>query len=61
MERNHVTKNIIVQDNTYFSLTTKCIICGESVPISDLREAYKVCDKCKRAVLHIRDSMEMKC
>ena len=61
MERNQVTKNIIVQNNTRPSLSTKCIICGEPVPISDLREAYKVCDKCKRAVLHIRDRMEMKC
>lgn len=61
MERSQVTKNIIVKDNADFSLATKCIICGEPVQILNLRETYKVCNKCKRAVLYVRDSVEMKC
>lgn len=61
MGKSQVTKSITVKDNAVFSLATKCIICGEPVPISDLRETYKVCNKCKRAVLYVRNSVEMKC
>lgn len=61
MEGNQVTKNIIMQDSNNYTFATKCIICGEFVPISDPRESYKVCNKCKRAVLYIRNNMEMKC
>ena len=61
MERSQITKNMIVKCNSDYTLATKCIICGEPVPISDLRETYKVCNKCKRAVLYVRNSVEMKC
>ena len=58
MERNQVTKNMIVEDSSDYTIVTKCIVCGEFIPVSNTREACKMCDKCKRAVLYIRNSRE---
>ena len=35
----------------------RCLICGEGVPIYSPSERgrYKVCDKCKEAVMYIRE------
>ena len=52
-----------------FGLCTCCIICGEPVPLTpnDVvslehgRDIHsKVCDKCKAAVLRMRELMEIK-
>lgn len=33
-----------------------CLICGESIPLSSpLDKGYKVCDKCKKAVMYVRE------
>ena len=49
------------------SLGTYCIICGESVPLTQNEEMSlryghcihsKVCDKCKAAVLRMREQVE---
>ena len=54
-------------DKSY--LGTSCIICGESVPLTQddilsLEHGHhihsKVCDKCKAAVLRMREQMEVK-
>ena len=38
---------------------TSCLVCGESVPIFDpYCSPYKICDKCKRAILKMRENME---
>lgn len=47
-------------------LSVACIVCGESVPLSAHEEmsmmhgqsvGSKVCDECKKAILHIRDQL----
>lgn len=52
-----------------FGLCTCCIICGESVPLTQndrirLEHGHnihiKVCDKCRTAVLRMRELMEIK-
>ena len=36
----------------------QCLICGESVPLNELeaqqKHIYKICDKCKKAVMKMR-------
>lgn len=37
---------------------TGCLICGESVPLySPLEKGYKICNKCKEAVMYIREQL----
>ena len=47
-------------------LSTKCMICDESTPLTDYEESLiysgshlnpKICDKCKKAILYIRSQM----
>ena len=40
------------------ALAVKCLICGESIPTGSLRETVKICDKCKAAVMKVREEME---
>lgn len=38
---------------------TECLVCGEGVPIySPFSSGYKICDKCKRAILKMREYMK---
>lgn len=38
---------------------TLCIVCEEVIPIySPSDHEYKICDKCKRAILKMRECME---
>lgn len=40
-------------------LGTLCLVCGESIPIySPFDHGYKICDKCKRAILKMRECMK---
>ena len=40
-------------------LCTRCLVCGESIPIySPFDHGYKICDKCKRAILKMRECMK---
>ena len=52
---------------TIDTLATKCIVCSESVPLTQLEEKMvcygmtigsKVCGKCKQAILYIRERIE---
>lgn len=45
-------------DTTIYEIATPCLICGDSVPIEHYSKAPKICDKCKEAVLLIRNMME---
>lgn len=35
-------------------LATKCLICGEAVPMKHEKDYPKICDECRRAMLAIR-------
>jgi hypothetical protein len=46
-----------------------CLICGDPVPLTEMEESAlryghhihgKVCDKCKAAILYMREQMEQK-
>lgn len=39
------------------SLGTPCIICGETVPIDHIYDVPKTCDKCKKAVIYMRERL----
>ena len=50
-------------------LCTSCLICGESVPLTEWEELQirhgmdihrKVCDKCRAAILHMREQIAVK-
>ena len=65
--RNTITANL--KDYPNAKLCTSCIICGASIPLTEYEEATlryghhlhsKVCDKCKAAVLYIREQIEQK-
>lgn len=38
-----------------------CLICGEAVPLLSPfeRGQYKICDKCKEAVMHVREQLHI--
>lgn len=55
-----------IKNQPKLHLSTPCIICGESIPLNDMEELAldhghhihgKVCDKCKAAILYIREQM----
>ena len=63
---NTQRETILLKDSA--TLGVGCIICGESVPLTPneiimLEQGHgrqissKVCDKCKQAVLHMREQM----
>lgn len=63
-----MVKSIIanLNDQPKIRMATYCIICGESVLLTEEEEATlryghhihsKVCDKCKAAILHMREQM----
>lgn len=50
-------------------LCISCLICGEPVPLTEMEESRldyglpihsKVCDKCKVAILYMREQMEQR-
>ena len=59
----------ICNNNVQAQLGTPCIVCGKSVPLTE-NEALlvgrghcihsKVCDKCKEAVVYIREQLKEK-
>lgn len=63
-EKSDVTKRTVNLDNVVNNIGISCIICGEMVELTseeklalkyDKIPGPKVCDKCKAAVLHMRD------
>ena len=48
------------------SLATDCLICGEMIELTEIEESavlcggsfYKVCDKCKQAVMKMREQIK---
>lgn len=60
------TESIFTISQANFRLCASCIICGESVELTEMEEAQlrygryihsKVCDKCKAAILYMREQM----
>lgn len=60
------TESIYTISHDNFRLCMPCIICGESVELTEMEEAQlrygrcihsKVCDKCKAAILYMREQM----
>lgn len=56
-----------INTNTNVRLCMSCLICGESVVLTQEEELSlqyghsvhsKICDKCKQAILHIRKQIE---
>ena len=54
-------RTIIVNGESYkiskVNLATSCLICGESVPILHVKDSSKICDKCKKAVMKMRERL----
>ena len=54
---NSSTCDCTVKD--YCQIITKCLICGEDIIIDDFDpHTAVVCEKCKKAVLYMRDQLE---
>lgn len=61
MTKMDVEKSVIISipDEPMQSIGTICLICGEFVPLDSAYDrGYKICDKCKRAILRMREIME---
>ena len=61
MNKMDVEKSVIISipDEPMQSIGTICLICGEFVPLDSPYDCgYKICDKCKRAILRMRENME---
>ena len=59
--QKYSSRTIIVNGESYempkVNLATSCLICGESVPISHSKDSPKICDKCKKAVMKMRERL----
>lgn len=40
------------------SICTACLVCGEDVPIFDYQSGLKICDKCKAAIMAMREQVD---
>ena len=45
----------LILDVSSIELETPCLICGEGVPTSHYGYAPKICEKCKAAVMKVRE------
>lgn len=52
--------NTVSYSKTNIGLVTPCLVCGEDIGISYLEAKHtaKICDNCKRAVMHVRNELE---
>ena len=66
MER---TITINLKDQPKAQVCTSCIVCGESIPLTEQEELAllychsihsKVCNKCKATILYMREKIELK-
>jgi len=55
-EKINVT--VELKDDDITRLTAGCMVCGEPVEIVSARYPYRICDKCKAAILKVRGAME---
>lgn len=60
------TITVDLSEQSKSHLCTSCLICGESVPLTELEELQirhgmnihsKICDKCREAILYMRKQM----
>ena len=65
IENNGKTITITNSEFEKFAISVPCLICEESVRLSPLEEMVcrngtivKVCDKCKQAVMKMREAIE---
>ena len=50
---------ITIPKETEASFGTSCIVCDEYIPLhSPFDRRYRICDKCKRAILKMRECMK---
>lgn len=57
------TTTTTIIEESELQACVSCIVCGEPVPLTTKElntygPIYKVCDKCKQAILHVRHYME---
>lgn len=61
------SKTCTINTNANVRLCTSCIVCSESIPLTQEEELSlqyghsihsKICDKCKQAILHMREQIE---
>ena len=43
----------VVEDT--FEVACPCLVCGESVAVDKFQQQVLICDKCKKAILYMRD------
>lgn len=53
---NSSTCDCIVKNT--FEAVSSCLVCGESVLVSNYRSHVVICEKCKKAVLYMRAQLE---
>lgn len=54
-----VENSLTISDEVAQSIGTSCLVCGEYVLLDGPFDyGYKICDKCKRAILKMRENME---
>ena len=62
-EHEILSDSIVVKEekrsfDEMYALSTSCLICGAPVPIENPRDCPKICEKCKKAVMHVREKIE---
>ena len=60
------TATIEITEQPIYHLGISCLVCGESVPLTEIEEIRfrhemnihsKICDKCRAAILYVREQM----
>ena len=60
-----ITMTTNISEFAKTSISVECLICGESVLLTGIEEMvarnhsiYKVCDKCKQAIMKMRETIQ---
>ena len=54
----YADENLKTESTTLGSMSVSCLICGAPVPMENPRDYPKICEKCKKAVMHVREKIE---
>lgn len=54
----YADESLKTESTTLGSMSVSCLICGAPVPIENPRDYPKICEKCKEAVMFVREKIE---
>ena len=54
----YAVESVTAESTKLGSMSVSCLICGEPVRIENPRDYPKICEKCKEAVMYVREKIQ---